>query len=71
MRKIKLTQGKYALVDNEDFDFVSEYVKKWRFNGNYVVGGWPMVLMHRIIMDAKKGQQVDRSAQTVSRVELE
>ena len=59
MRKIKLTQNKYALIDNEDFELVSSYVKKWRFDGNYVVGGWPLVLMHRVIMDAKKGQQVD------------
>jgi hypothetical protein len=32
MKKIKLTQNKYALVDNSDFGKVSEF--KWRFGKN-------------------------------------
>ena len=59
MKKIKLTQNKYALIDDSDFELVSKLVKRWRFNGNYVVGGWPILAMHRVIMGAKKGQQVD------------
>lgn len=28
MRKIKLSQGRYAIIDNEDFDRVNQYNEK-------------------------------------------
>lgn len=70
MKKIPLTQGKYALVDDEDYEFLNQW--KWHAKkGNatfyacrdrYIKGKRrkPIRLrMHRVIMGAKKGQQVD------------
>ena len=58
MKKIKLTQGKFALVSNEDFEWLSQW--KWcamySYNTWYVMrGNHPQVLMHRLIMDTPKG----------------
>lgn len=75
MKKIKLTQNKYALVDNEDFDKINE--KKWFFDGKYArrieykkyKNGWKVlkrVRMHRQILgfpqsmiDHKNGNGLD------------
>lgn len=68
MRKIKLSQGKYALVDNEDFDVISKY--KWYYaNGyaqrsQYMGGGRSnkkviVQQMHRLIMGSPDGKMVD------------
>lgn len=67
MKKIKLTQGKFALVDDGDYAELSQY--KWHIKNNrgtlYVqrtksrLLGKGSVLMHRQIMSAPKGQQVD------------
>lgn len=66
MKKIKLTQGKFALVDDEDFDFLNQF--KWRLsNSNYAVR-WEnlpgkshnrLLQMHRVIMNTPKGLLVD------------
>lgn len=37
MKEIPLTQGRVAIVDDEDFRFVSQW--KWSFDGQYAVRG--------------------------------
>jgi hypothetical protein len=57
--------GNYAIIDDEDYELVSKYgrwyendsgyaIKKTRINGKSV-----SVRMHRLVMDAPKGLQVD------------
>ena len=58
MIKIPLTQDKVAIIDDEDYKRVSQY--KWSYhNQGYAQtnGGW--TLMHRFILNARDGQQVD------------
>jgi hypothetical protein len=63
MREIPLTQGKVALVDDEDYERLSCH--KWRALRNknrwYAMrdGGGRKILMHREIMGAPQGLQVD------------
>lgn len=68
MKEIQLTQGKVAIVDDEDFERLNQH--KWcaRFDGwNWYalrecsIGNSKAktVLMHREIMNAPKGIQVD------------
>lgn len=58
MKKIKLTQGKFALVNDEDFEWLNQY--KWcvdiRKTQQYAVTriGKNQVYMHRLIMGLEK-----------------
>lgn len=71
MKRIPLTQGQFALVDDEDFDRINSH--KWcaaldrTTNSYYAARNSPRdadgkqhrILMHREIMNAKHGEQVD------------
>lgn len=65
MRKIKLTRGKFALVDDADYHWLSQI--KWRYTTNGYASGilfggtktGKTVLMHRLIMLAPDTMTVD------------
>ena len=68
MKRIELTQGQFALVDNEDYEELNKW--KWhayknRYGGFAAIrnkGKWPHqqgVSMHRAVMGYPKGLQVD------------
>ena len=67
MKEIKLTQGKVALVDDEDFEYLNQW--KWRAIPNnrtfytqrdiIIKGKSVSIKMHRLIMNTPKGMEVD------------
>lgn len=66
MREIPLTKGRFALVDDDDYEFLSTY--KWHCSGRYAgrlnpdknkPGEPTAILMHRVVTDAPKGLCVD------------
>lgn len=61
---IPLTQGKIAFVDDDDAPWLSAY--RWRLNSKgyairseYLNGKEVVLCMHRVIMNARKGEYVD------------
>lgn len=62
MKKIELTKGKFAIVDDDDFERLSQY--KWCFD-RYARrsvsknGVQSTIRMHREIIDIPKGMEVD------------
>ena len=64
MKLIPLTKGAFAKVDDSDFEYLSQW--KWNLTGDgrnaeRRTGGHVgyTILMHRQILDAKKGELVD------------
>jgi len=70
MNEIPLTQGQFALVDDDDFELLSRY--KWHAAWDHSTksfraittirkldGKWTALLMHRLIMNPKPGEEVD------------
>lgn len=62
MKKIKLTQGKYALVDDEDYEILNKY--KWHLERDYAVRSTynkvrGRIRMHRQILNINKNLEVD------------
>lgn len=63
-REIPLTQGKFALVDADDYEDLSKY--KWCFDGKYArrnlprsFGAGKHIRMHQVILPAPEGLVVD------------
>lgn len=66
MKEILLSQGKYALVDDEDFDKVSQLrwlykTDPWRYGNGYAVHFHKgrVTRMHRLVLNAPKELFVD------------
>ncbi len=59
MKLIPLSRGKKAIVDDEDFGWLSRW--NWYFNGSYAirVDGKKTVYMHREILKTPKGKETD------------
>lgn len=58
-KSIFLTQGKIALVDDEDFEELNKY--KWCFDGQYAQRriGKTTLRMHKVIIETPPGKHID------------
>ena len=63
MKRIALTQGKYALVDDEDFAYLNQW--KWYHHQGYAIrnlgskGKRHTIMMHRIVNNTPNNMETD------------
>lgn len=63
MKKIKITQGKFSIVDDIDFEWLNKF--NWHLHSDGYAYSWmgskknKKSLMHRLILHSIKGQIVD------------
>jgi hypothetical protein len=67
MKKIELTKGKFAIVDDEDFEWLNQW--KWQYDSHgyatrklWIIGGkgkTEKIYLHRLIMDNPTNKEVD------------
>lgn len=58
MKEIPLTRGKVTVVDDDDFDRLSQV--KWHYSPEgYARNSWSLGYMHRAIMGAPTGMEID------------
>jgi hypothetical protein len=57
MKTIKLTKGKEAIVDDEDYEFLNQF--KWYSSHGYATRTSKHITIHRIIMNCPKDMEVD------------
>jgi hypothetical protein len=57
MKQIELTQGKVTLIDDEDYEKVHQF--KWSVDGGGYAANRKHRALHRFIMNAPKGMEVD------------
>lgn len=68
MKKIKLSRGRYALLDDEDYKTIISHKYKWGYNGLYATSvklsnvkgkKYDTVFMHKLILPPPIGKEVD------------
>lgn len=57
MREIPLTQGRVALIDEADFDWLNQW--KWHYDKGYATRTSKKIFMHRVIMRPPLGMVTD------------
>lgn len=62
MKLIKLTQNKETIIDDEDYEYLSQF--KWYYNSRYAMRNnlnikGQKLLLHRIIINCPTNKQVD------------